>query len=52
MGGTNTMKATWSEATKTLELSAVRTGNVNGTRFQSDEHGQDVSVGRRQSADD
>lgn len=33
MGGTNTMKATWAGAT--LELSSVRTGNVNGQDFKS-----------------
>ena len=35
MGGTNTMKATWSDATKTLELSSVRTGNFNGQDFKT-----------------
>lgn len=35
MGGTNTMKATWSDATKTLELSSVRAGNVNGQDFKA-----------------
>jgi hypothetical protein len=33
MGGTNVTKATWSGAT--LELSAVRSGNVNGTDFKA-----------------
>ena len=35
MGGTNTMKATWSEATKTLELMSVRAGSVNGQDFKA-----------------
>lgn len=35
MGGTNTMKATWSDATKTLELSSVRTGSFNGNEFKA-----------------
>ena len=35
MGGTNTMKATWSEATKTLELMSVRAGNFNGNDFKA-----------------
>lgn len=35
MGGTNTLKATWSDATKTLELSSVRAGNANGTEFRA-----------------
>ncbi|HEX6189173.1 MAG TPA: hypothetical protein VFZ40_13925 [Pyrinomonadaceae bacterium] len=35
MGGTNTMKATWSDATKTLELSSVRAGNFNGQDFKA-----------------
>lgn len=35
MGGTNTMKATWAEATKTLELMSVRAGNVNGQDFKA-----------------
>ena len=35
MGGTNTMKATWSDASKTLELSSVRTGNFNGNEFKA-----------------
>ena len=35
MGGTNTMKATWSDATKTLELMSVRTGNFNGNEFKA-----------------
>ena len=35
MGGTNTMKATWSDATKTLELMSVRAGNFNGNDFKA-----------------
>ena len=35
MGGTNTMKATWSDATKTLELMSVRAGTVNGQDFKA-----------------
>ena len=35
MSGTNTIKATWSDATKTLELSSVRTGNFNGNEFKA-----------------
>lgn len=35
MGGTNTLKATWSDATKTLELMSVRTGNFNGQDFKA-----------------
>ena len=35
MGGTNTLKATWSDATKTLELMSVRTGNFNGNEFKA-----------------
>ena len=35
MGGTNTMKATWSDATKTLELMSVRAGSVNGQDFKA-----------------
>lgn len=35
MGGTSTMKATWSDATKTLELMSVRAGNVNGQDFKA-----------------
>ena len=35
MGGTNTMKATWSEATKTLELMSVRAGSFNGQDFKA-----------------
>ena len=34
MGGTNTLKATWSDATKTLELSTVRTGSRDGQEFK------------------
>ena len=34
MGGTNTTKATWSSDGKTLELSSVRAGNVNGNDFK------------------
>jgi hypothetical protein len=34
MGGSNTLKATWSDATKTLELSTVRTGNRDGQEFK------------------
>lgn len=33
-GGTNTTKATWSSDSKTLELSAVRTGSRDGTEFK------------------
>ena len=35
MGGTNTMKATWSDASKTLELMSVRAGSVNGQDFKA-----------------
>src|SRR6185503_2392416 len=35
MGGTNTMKATWSDATKTLELMSVRAGSFNGQDFKA-----------------
>lgn len=35
MGGTNTMKATWSDATKTLELMFVRAGSFNGNDFKA-----------------
>ncbi|HKP36846.1 MAG TPA: hypothetical protein VJT71_08300 [Pyrinomonadaceae bacterium] len=35
MGGTNTMKATWSSDGKTLELSSVRTGSFNGNEFKA-----------------
>jgi hypothetical protein len=35
MGGTNTMKATWSDATKTLELMSVRAGSLNGQDFKA-----------------
>ena len=35
MGGTNTMKATWSTDGKTLELSSVRTGSFNGNEFKA-----------------
>jgi hypothetical protein len=35
MGGTNTLKATWSDATKTLELMFVRAGNFNGNDFKA-----------------
>ena len=35
MGGTSTMKATWSDATKTLELMSVRAGTVNGQDFKA-----------------
>jgi hypothetical protein len=35
MGGTNTMKATWSEASKTLELMSVRAGSFNGQDFKA-----------------
>jgi hypothetical protein len=35
MGGTNTMKATWSDASKTLELMSVRAGTVNGQDFKA-----------------
>ena len=35
MGGSNTLKATWSDATKTLELTSVRTGNFNGNEFKA-----------------
>jgi hypothetical protein len=35
MGGTNTMKASWSDATKTLELMSVRAGSVNGQDFKA-----------------
>lgn len=34
MGGTNTLKSTWSDATKTLELMFVRAGNFNGNEFK------------------
>ena len=35
MGGRNTMKATWSEASKTLELMSVRAGSFNGQDFKA-----------------
>ena len=35
MGGTNTLKATWSGDGKTLELTSVRTGNFNGNEFKA-----------------
>ena len=35
MGGTNTMKATYSEASKTLELMSVRAGSFNGQDFKA-----------------
>lgn len=35
MGGTNTMKSTWSSDGKTLELSSVRAGNFNGNEFKA-----------------
>ena len=35
MGGTNTLKATWSDASKTLELVTVRAGNFNGNEFKA-----------------
>ena len=35
MGGTNTMKATWSGDGKTLELSSVRAGSFNGNDFKA-----------------
>lgn len=35
MGGSNTLKATWSDATKTLELTSVRTGNFQGNEFKA-----------------
>jgi len=35
MGGSNTMKATWSDTAKTLELSTVRTGSFNGNDFKA-----------------
>jgi hypothetical protein len=34
MGGTNTMKATWSTDAKTLELTTVRAGNRDGQEFK------------------
>ncbi|HEV2904416.1 MAG TPA: hypothetical protein VGW32_05175 [Pyrinomonadaceae bacterium] len=34
MGGTNTVKATWSSDGKTLELSTVRTGSRDGQEFK------------------
>jgi len=34
-GGTNTMKSSWANDGKTLELSSVRAGNFNGTEFKS-----------------
>jgi hypothetical protein len=34
MGGTNTMKSTWSSDGKTLELSSVRAGNFNGNEVK------------------
>lgn len=34
MGGSNTMKSSWSTDGKTLELSSVRTGNRDGTEFK------------------
>ncbi|MDX6613007.1 MAG: hypothetical protein QOD75_2193 [Blastocatellia bacterium] len=35
MGGSNTMKSSWSKDGKTLELSSVRTGSMNGTDFKA-----------------
>lgn len=35
MGGTQTLKATWSEANKTLELMFVRAGNFQGNEFKA-----------------
>ena len=35
MGGTATMKATWSTDGKTLELSSVRAGSFNGSEFKA-----------------
>lgn len=35
MGGTNTMKSTWSSDAKTLELSSVRAGSFNGNDFKA-----------------
>lgn len=35
MGGTNTVKATWSSDGKTLELSTVRTGSRDGQEFKT-----------------
>src|SRR5687767_2209931 len=35
MGGTSTMKGTWSETSKTLELMSVRAGTVNGQDFKA-----------------
>jgi hypothetical protein len=35
MGGTATMKATWSSDGKTLELSSVRAGSFNGNDFKA-----------------
>lgn len=34
MSSTNTVKATWADATKTLELSTVRTGSRDGQEFK------------------
>jgi hypothetical protein len=34
MGGNNTMKSSWANEGKTLELTAVRTGNREGTEFK------------------
>jgi hypothetical protein len=34
MGGSNTMKSSWSNEGKTLELSSVRTGNREGVEFK------------------
>jgi hypothetical protein len=34
MGGSNTMKATWSSDGNTLELSSIRTGNRDGQEFK------------------
>jgi len=34
MGGSNTMKASWSTDGKTLDLSSVRTGNRDGNEFK------------------
>ena len=35
MGGTSTMKATWAEASKTLELMSVRAGSFSGQDFKA-----------------
>ena len=35
VGGTNTMKSTWSSDGKTLELSSIRAGNFNGNEFKA-----------------